>query len=55
MINPPERTELTRRVRARNLPAADADRARVILARPAGKSIRATARTVGGSPYHVQR
>jgi transposase len=55
ILAPPERRELKRRLRSRSLRAEDARRARVILERAGGRSVRATAALLACSTSYVQR
>ena len=55
MISPPERRELSRRVRSRTIRAEDARRARVILALGSGLGVRAVAGMLKCSSSYVQR
>lgn len=55
MISPPERRELSRRVRSRTIRAEDARRARVILALGSGLGVRAVAGMLNCSSSYVQR
>jgi transposase len=55
VISPPERRELTRRVRSRTIRAEDARRAQVILALGSGLGVRAVAGMLQCSSSYVQR
>ena len=55
VISPPERRELSRRVRSRTIGAEDARRARVILALGSGLGVRAVAGMLRCSSSYVQR
>jgi transposase len=55
ILTPPERRELERRVRSRSVRAEDSKRARVILERVEGRSIRDTAKVLACSTSYVQR
>lgn len=55
ILTPPERRELERRVRSRSVRAEDSKRARVILERVGGLSIRDTATVLACSTSYVQR
>ncbi len=55
ILAPPERRELKRRLRSRALRAEDARRARVILERVQGRSVRDTATLLACSTSYVQR
>ena len=53
MISPPERRELSRRIRSRRIRAEDARRARVILALGSGLGVRAVAGMLKCSSSYV--
>ena len=55
VISPPERRELSRRVRSRTIRAEDARRAQVILALGSGLGVRAVAGMLNCSSSYVQR
>lgn len=55
ILTPPERKELTRRVRSRRVRAEDARRARVILELASGRGLRPTATSLACSSSYVQR
>jgi transposase len=55
VISPPERRELSRRVRSRSIGAEDARRAQVILALGSGLGVRAVAGMLRCSSSYVQR
>ena len=54
VISPPERRELSRRVRSRTIGAEDARRAKVVLALGSGLGVRAVAGMLRCSSSHVQ-
>jgi transposase len=55
ILAPPERLELERRVRSRTLRAEDVRRARLVLERASGTSVRVTAALLACSTSYVQR
>ena len=55
MLSPPERRELSRRLRSRSVRSEDARRADVILRSARGQSVREIAGALGCSTSYVQR